>query len=383
MDTFSTKSTSLYSQKVNEPLIIEEGGMTRRVFFADTNDKKLENGETVSGTIVHQRKKKNDDWEDVESINLTSLKGGEGVKIKFDSSQLKKFYDGLSKIYALANQGVNLGANEYIVGKTDEIISVSKNRKQQIESLLEENLGEDIWEELIRSNPDLATKFSLAKIQNDRKIVLEEFKNSLDDEEKKEEFWQSFFTKNDWIFGYGLQYKFLKTDTDQPNYGGENYKGKGKQKGDFLTYSEAKNAKFTVLVEIKKPHTDLLAKKPKTGDRVRYRNGAWLLGSEVFGGVSQLQINCKSWQRTSDEPQNRGLIDENIFTIQPKGILVIGSTVQFGNQEQTTSFELFRKNLSNIEIITFDELYERAAFIVEKTPQEAPMKEEPLDNFPF
>ena len=273
MDTFSTKSTSLYSQKVNEPLIIEEGETTRRVFFADTNDKKLENGETVSGIIVHQRKKKNDDWEDVDSINLTSLKGGEGVKIKFDSSQLKKFYDGLSKIYALANQGVNWGANEYIVGKTDEIISVPKNRKQQIESLLEENLGEDIWEELIKSNPDLATKLSLAKIQNDRKIVLEEFKNSLIDEEKKEEFWQSFFTKNDWIFGYGLQYKFLKTDTDQPNYGGEDYKGKGKQKGDFLTHTEAKNAKFTVLVEIKKPHTDLLAKKPKTGERVRYRNG--------------------------------------------------------------------------------------------------------------
>ena len=272
MDTFTTKSTSLYSQKVNEPIVIEEGLLTRRIFVAETNDKKLTQGETVSGLIIHQRKKKNDEWEDINAINLATLKGGEGIKIKFDSSQLKKLYEGLTKLYALADEGVLWGKRDYVVGTPYELISVPENRKEYIEKLLKENYGKDIWEELVRSNPSLATKLALAKIQTDRELVLNEFEVSISDENKKEDFWQKFFTENDWIFGYGLQYKFLNIDTDQPNYGGENYKGKGKQKGDFLTHTEAKDVKFTVLVEIKRPCTDLLAKMPKTGERKRYRH---------------------------------------------------------------------------------------------------------------
>ena len=34
------------------------------------------------------------------------------------------------------------------------------------------------------------------------------------------------------------------------------------------------------------------------------------------------------------------------------------------NKDKLRSFELLRKNTSNPEIITFDELYERAKFIV-------------------
>ncbi|UZE51163.1 DUF4263 domain-containing protein [Rhodopseudomonas sp. P2A-2r] len=37
------------------------------------------------------------------------------------------------------------------------------------------------------------------------------------------------------------------------------------------------------------------------------------------------------------------------------------------NHEQFRSFELFRRNILNLEIITFDELYERAKFIVHQT----------------
>jgi hypothetical protein len=247
----------------------------------------------------------------------------------------------------------------------NEWIAVPKNRKSHIESLLEENYGEDIWNELVKSNPNLATKLANIKILNDRKFVLEEFKASIENSTKNENYWQVFFTKNDWIFGYGLQYKFLVTETDQPNYGGADYKGKRAQKGDFLTYTHSSNAKFTLLVEIKKPHTLLLASKYNTTDAIKYRNGAWLLGSEVLGGVQQLQINIKTWQVTSDYPQNSNLRDEHIYTVQPKGILVIGNTKQLKQPEQLVSFELFRRNLMNLEIITFDELYERASFIAD------------------
>ena len=60
---------------------------------------------------------------------------------------------------------------------------------------------------------------------------------------------------------------------------------------------------------------------------------------------------------------------EEAFNYLPKAYLVVGNLSTFigdhgVNQEQFRSFELFRRNTFSPEIITFDELYERAKFIV-------------------
>jgi hypothetical protein len=385
MEKFTTKSTSMYSQMVNEPIIIEEKGTTRKIFLAEINDKKLDSGETVSGTIIHQRKKGNDQWEDIESINLNSLKGGEGVKIKLRSAQIKKLYDGLTKLYALSEKGVQRGETEYVVGTSDEIVNVPRKRKEYIEKLLEEDYGEEIWEELIDKNPDLATKLSHSRIHNNRLTSLTEFEENIKDNSKDENYWQKFFSQNDWIFGYGLNYQFLSIESDQPNYGGEKYTGKGKQKGDYLTITNSENIKFTVLVEIKKPSSNLLAKTSRKGENIQYRNGAWLLGSEVLGGVAQVQTNCKSWQKRAEEFENRDLTSNRVYTVMPKGILLIGNLEEFNNNiEQLTTFELFRKGLNNVQIITYDELLERARFILGQKREKSKIKiEDNEDDVPF
>jgi hypothetical protein len=203
-------------------------------------------------------------------------------------------------------------------------------------------------------------------------------------EEKTEEYWQDFFSNNDWIFGYGLNYKFLTIDSNQPNYGGEKFTGKGKQKGDYLTHSESNNIKFTVLVEIKKPTSLLLAKSLKTKEHLKYRNGAWLLGSELLGGVSQVQVNCKSWQKSAEDIVNKELIENKIYTVRPKGILVIGNTSEFENDiEKITSFELFRQSINNVEIVTFDELCERAKFIIGNLNEDKDDNENEENEYPF
>jgi hypothetical protein len=61
---------------------------------------------------------------------------------------------------------------------------------------------------------------------------------------------------------------------------------------------------------------------------------------------------------------------ETLFLYQPRSFLVIGSLAEFRaahgiNEEKYSSFELFRRNVAAPEIITFDELFERARFIVE------------------
>ncbi|MDQ3174758.1 MAG: DUF4263 domain-containing protein [Acidobacteriota bacterium] len=63
------------------------------------------------------------------------------------------------------------------------------------------------------------------------------------------------------------------------------------------------------------------------------------------------------------------MLRQRVFTVQPKGILVIGHTNQLTDVSKRNTFELFRRNVLNPEILTFDELHERAKFIVESTKQ--------------
>jgi hypothetical protein len=65
--------------------------------------------------------------------------------------------------------------------------------------------------------------------------------------------------------------------------------------------------------------------------------------------------------------------ERDITTAQPKGILLIGRLSPIQNdREQLESLERFRRHLWNPEVLTFDELYERAMFILERTRTDEP-----------
>ena len=60
---------------------------------------------------------------------------------------------------------------------------------------------------------------------------------------------------------------------------------------------------------------------------------------------------------------------------------MIGHTKDFENKvEQLTSFELFRKGLNNVEILTYDELLNRAKFII-GNQKESTVEDEEDDDF--
>lgn len=367
MEKIKTFSTSPHSSKLLDPFVIEETATTRKVLYADMNDVKKESGETVGITIVHQRRKSKNDWEDVKSISLNSLKGGEGVKLDLGSKNTRIVYDRLTMLYALVDEkGVESGIKSFTVAGADEILKVPKDRKVFIDRLLAENYGEEVWHELVNSNPDLATKLSRAKLQADRWTALQEFEENLKSNNPDEKFWQDFFTRNAWIFGYGLNFQFLDIITDQPDYGGRDYTGKGSQKGDFLMQTKAA-AKYTVLVEIKTPATPLLSYTAKEPRHVKNpRNDVWLLSSDLLGAISQVQVNARTWALNSQSGENiRVLETQNIFSVEPKGILIIGNTREFITESIAACFESYRRNTFNPEIITYDELYERARFIVQ------------------
>lgn len=180
--------------------------------------------------------------------------------------------------------------------------------------------------------------------------------------------WQKYFEKNPWIFGYGLGYLFLSGLDDkklEQVVQGHSVDSHGKRVDALMkTKGVISNLCF---IEIKTHATALLESKP-------YRSGCWATSKELAGAIAQVQVtvasaveNLSSKINPSDKEGNP--TGEEVFNYQPKSYLVIGSMDEFVsdngiNKDKLRSFELLRKNTSSPEIITFDELYERAKFIV-------------------
>lgn len=68
--------------------------------------------------------------------------------------------------------------------------------------------------------------------------------------------------------------------------------------------------------------------------------------------------------------ENGAPTGETLYQFQPRSFLVIGNLGEFQtehgtNKDMFRSFELFRRSLRWPEVMTFDELYARAKFIVD------------------
>lgn len=124
-----------------------------------------------------------------------------------------------------------------------------------------------------------------------------------------------------------------------------------------------------LFAEIKTHKTVLLARR-------QYRlPDVYRVSDELSGAVSQVQKTADKAVHGLRErvaklyaPDGSPTGNE-LATIRPRQAVVIGSLDEFRpageiNPEQTHSFELFRRSLSDVEVLTFDELYQRACFIV-------------------
>jgi len=217
----------------------------------------------------------------------------------------------------------------------------------------------NIIKQLFKSPDALLTQKDINSLLRRReKLVI--FKESLISHSSEEGWWQDFFKKNKWIFGYGLNYEILRQQQSQPTYGGVGMDGKGGQRGDSLM-STTGDLNFTVLVEIKTPATSLLQGTQEI------RSGAWSLSKNLTDALSQIQANVQTWEKQgSEQSENRDKLEKlSVFTVKPKGIIVIGSLSQLSDTNERETFQRFRKSIYGIDIITYDELFERAKFIVE------------------
>jgi len=181
--------------------------------------------------------------------------------------------------------------------------------------------------------------------------------------------WQQFFEENPWIFGYGLSFVYLSGLDDkkleQVVHGYAIFE-RGKRV-DALLRSQGVISSLCFL-EIKTHKTELLSSDA-------YRAGCWCPTRELSGAVPQVHatvsLATQSVRRLVGVDDDGNPTGEEAYAYMPKSFLVVGSLQEFVmpngvNQERYRSFELFRRNTLSPEIITFDELYERARFIVQQ-----------------
>jgi len=171
--------------------------------------------------------------------------------------------------------------------------------------------------------------------------------------------WQNFFAQNTWIFGYGLDYRFLSILQKEAAVSNIDLDGKNTVNSDFLMGS----TDFTVLVELKRPDTLLF-------ENSKNRSHSWRLSQYLMHAVSQILAQKGAWEIKSSQTNyddNGNLINQK--TSDPKAILIIGRKDQIEDNPRDfeikqKTLELYRRDSRNVEILTYDELYERAYYIV-------------------
>jgi hypothetical protein len=350
---------------------------TRRIARMQVVRNTVDSSATVKMTLMHQRKSPTHSWADTDSYNLANLRAGQEVRLILDCAETLRLFKALQHLYAIAESGVPYDAfmeelthdgltsdirfppydKRYLVFDTNKTGIRGDADKDTLTQLLETG-GEELFKLIEELKPDLLQAAATARLLKKRRATVQEFKSQLEVMAWTELQWDDFFKANKWIFGHGLDYHFLTEIQSQAHYGGTNLSGSGGQRGDYLMATQAQN-RFTVLVEIKRPDSKLL-----TSDI--YRDKVYGLGKDLTGGVAQLQSNCRTWivdGSRSDENRER-LSHMNVHTYEPKAILVIGHTKQLETVNKQASFELFRRNLHNPQILTYDELYARAEFLV-------------------
>ena len=180
------------------------------------------------------------------------------------------------------------------------------------------------------------------------------------DTKSLEERCQKFFDTNSWIFSNVLSAPVALV-TGKAYVGGKTFDNKHGKVTDFLYKNNLTHNAF--VIEIKTPRKKLFDSKTP------YRKpDIFSPSKELTGGLVQVLDQKDTLQKDFNSTVKADAFE----SFNPKALLVIGCLTDI-DKKQVKSFELFRSNLKDVEIITYDELLERTNLIlgqfVEDTPK--------------
>ncbi|WP_185057626.1 Shedu immune nuclease family protein [Pseudomonas chlororaphis] len=244
------------------------------------------------------------------------------------SKPLKTIAIGRSPVRHLITAAAQ-GKPPLTAGDQDSVITILKTHSKQI----------------AEAKPE-----ALARLQDEIELVtLEVLIKKYEDKLKKstlESEWQDFFDSNKFILTMAFGYPIVEI-LGQASVGGSQLIGGGSKFADFISRnSQTNNA---AIFEIKTPGTLLLNKMP-------FRGKVYSATKDFSGAI--VQILDQKYQLGKHLPLLKS--NDRDLVLEAYAVhccLIIGTTPK-GLDEQK-SFELFRRNSREVEIITFDELLEK------------------------
>ncbi|MDN5973073.1 Shedu immune nuclease family protein [Bifidobacterium crudilactis] len=319
---------------------------------------------------------------EIEDLYIERVQGANKQYSKFhlnkqQTATLIKLFCNLKNIPVQGNQSIRID---------DEIIDRIFSDPSSLQAAYEQS--ETSGQQLRRLIENDANSKDIIAIAN-RKKVVERFRNMLNDTsffegEKQrmnahgdENIWQKFFEQNPWILGAGLSGQLLiswdksKNPKLEQTVAGSSINRHGK-KTDALLRTKGIISSM-VFAEIKKHTAGLL--KPISNRGNEYRSGAFAPSEDLAGGIIQLQTTIHNALEemgdfiTSKDDDGADISTDRTYLFRPRAYLVIGSLSELvGKQgsdhvDKIRSFELFRKSINDIEIITYDELLSKAEWM--------------------
>ncbi|MEO2072958.1 MAG: Shedu immune nuclease family protein [Zunongwangia sp.] len=288
----------------------------------------------------------------------------------FRGDEIRKLVDFIKSIKDLHiedENGIKISDEELqkLILTKEQAFSLYRDNQAIFKEVLEENITSEEIKNLVYKKKQLDYFENL--ITNKDFFESEKTRLNLS---RDESLWQNFFEKNTWIFGYGLQYIInipLQNKKLEQVVDGYDIVNRGKRTDALMKSKGIINS--LCFAEIKTHKTKLLNSS--------YRPNVYPPSNELSGGISQIQKTVQSSlenlvNKLEPISQDGDPTGEEIFMYRPKSVLLLGSLEEFTtengiNKEKYSSFELYRKSIKDIDILTFDELLERAKFIVNTT----------------
>ena len=167
-------------------------------------------------------------------------------------------------------------------------------------------------------------------------------------ENLSEKHWQTFFRDNPFILSLVFGRPIVKI-RDQASVGGRTISGSGDKIADFLVKNSLTNN--AALVEIKTPKAKLLNESP-------YRKTVFAPAGELVGAINQVLDQKSKFEQDIANIRNRN----RALQVEAHHVhaCVLAGTLPSG-QDRVRSLELFRHNLKDVVVVTFDELLRKVA----------------------
>ena len=323
--------------------------------------------QSVKGRFIYQRKRKADEWEDVDSVSLSHLKSGEGYQLAIDTEEAFKLVEALNTLYALHSASgipkkatVTLPADEAVTDSltSDKLDALGEALKKVGTDELKRIVGWIVKTENTAKAIQHLERLDVDNLQKLSTIVgISSLKNALALWEKNktnsaEEFWQKKLKENAFVLSqvFSSPVVIIK---GKAYVGGKGIENTGGNVLDFLCANEL--TRNTLLIEIKTPLTPLLGSL--------YRDDIHNVTTELAGAVMQvsnskdaLLKNCHTLKADSTS---------KFEAFNPPCVVVAGNTGELNDNLRLRSFELFRNGLKDVSIITYDELFAKIRNLVD------------------